>query len=224
MPDTSDRTALLDAAELLFARSGVYGASLREVTLAAGVRNKSAIQYHFGTRDGLVRAMLARRGETLRMRRALVLEQLVVDGLEADPRSMCRAVVDPYCKFLGDGVGALSYLVVVREVVGDPRYAYEELPTLFSDPVLPALIARLIAAVDAPADVGAERALVAVSSVIGSVADRARRQLHEASPRPVSPVPIFVGNLLDMLTAAVTAPVHPSTLAFSGPPAKATLR
>lgn len=212
MPELSDRDALIDVAERLFARSGVHGVSLREVTLAAHVRSKSAVQYHFGGRDGLVRAVLARRGETLRVRRALFLEHLVVAGTDAEPRSLCQAIVEPYCEFLDDGPGALSYLVIVREVLGDPQYAYEDLPLVFSDPLLPALLSRLVHPLQLPAPVAAERLLVAVSSVTGSVADRARRQLDETSSRPMSPVPLFVANLVDMLEAAVLAPADPATM------------
>ncbi len=216
MPELSDRDALIDVAERLFARSGVHGVSLREVTLAAGVRSKSAVQYHFGGRDGLLRAVLARRGETLRVRRALFLEQLVVAGADTEPRALCRAIVEPYCEFLDDGPGALSYLVIVREVLGDPQQPYEELPSMFSDPLLPVLIARLLHPLGLPEPVSAERALVAVSSIVGSAADRARRQLDDTAVRPVSPVPLFVSTLVDMLASALLAPVDPATMHAAG--------
>ncbi len=216
MPELSDRDALVDVAERLFARGGIHGVSVREVTLAADVRSKSAVQYHFGGRDGLVRAVLARRGETLRVRRAMFLEQLVVGGSDAEPRALCQAIVEPYCDFLDDGLGALSYLVIVREVLGDPQYAYEDLPSVFSDPLLPALLARLLHPMQLPDALAAERSLVAVSSITGAVADRARRQLDDTSPRPMSPVPLFVANLVDMLESAVLAPVDPATMRSVG--------
>ena len=55
--DTRDR--ILDAAEQLFAEHGVEGASLRQITREADV-NIAAIHYHYGSRDGLVRAVLDR--------------------------------------------------------------------------------------------------------------------------------------------------------------------
>lgn len=213
MPENgSDRVALLDTAELLFASRGINGPSLREVTLVAGVRNKSAVQYHFGDRSGLLRAVLARRGETLRVRRALSLEQLLVDGTEHRLRSLCRAIIEPYCEFLGDGPGAMSYLIVANEVLGDPSRSYDDLQADFNDPLLPELIVRLVAEMDLPAPIAAERTLVAMSSVIGSVADRARRQLDRTAIRPVAPVDLFVSNLVDMLAAAVSAPADQTTL------------
>ncbi len=55
---TKDR--ILDVAEAVFAETGIKAASLRHVTSAAGV-NLAAVNYHFGSKDGLVRAVLLRR-------------------------------------------------------------------------------------------------------------------------------------------------------------------
>lgn len=213
MPDPSDRSALIDVAELLFARDGVHGVSLRELTRAAGVRNKSAVQYHFDDRDGLLRAVLARRGEALRLRRAVAFEQLVVDGVDHETRPVCRAIVEPYCELLDQGIGALSYAVIVREIFNNPRYRYEELPGLVGEQLLPELFRRLLHPLDLPETLRHERLLAAISTLIGSVADRARRQLDDASHQPAGSVALFTSNLVDMLGAGITAPAHPDTLA-----------
>lgn len=54
------RTALLDAAERLFAESGVAEVSDRRVAEAAGNTNHSAVRYYFGGREGLLKALMAR--------------------------------------------------------------------------------------------------------------------------------------------------------------------
>jgi len=56
LPD-APKVALILAAELLFARDGIEGASLREIAAQAGQRNHHAVQYHFGSRDTLVQAV-----------------------------------------------------------------------------------------------------------------------------------------------------------------------
>jgi len=74
--DTRER--LLDAAERIFAERGFEGASMRAVTQAAGT-SVSAANYHFGSKEALLRATLLRRVGPLNDRR---LERL--DALEAE--------------------------------------------------------------------------------------------------------------------------------------------
>ena len=46
------REKLIDEAARAFAEHGVYGASLIDITRRAGQRNRGALHYHFGSRDG----------------------------------------------------------------------------------------------------------------------------------------------------------------------------
>ena len=52
---------LLDVAERLFARRGIDAVSLREIVRESGQNNLSAAHYHFGSRQALMGALLARR-------------------------------------------------------------------------------------------------------------------------------------------------------------------
>lgn len=56
--EPSSRERLQRAAERLFARDGIHRVTLREINQLAGQRNRSALHYHFGSRDGLVIAIL----------------------------------------------------------------------------------------------------------------------------------------------------------------------
>jgi AcrR family transcriptional regulator len=82
---TSSKTRrdLLDAAERLFADHGVHRASLRSITKEAGA-NLAAVHYHFGSKEGLVRAVLDRRLGPLNRRRLELLEE-AERGHEGDP-------------------------------------------------------------------------------------------------------------------------------------------
>ena len=57
-PTVSTRENLLDVAARLYSERGVFQVSLSEIVRAAGQRNASAIQYHFGDRDALLVALL----------------------------------------------------------------------------------------------------------------------------------------------------------------------
>ena len=69
--DTRER--LIRAAEKLFAERGVSGVSLREINREAGAKNAVAVQYHFGDRDGLLRAVLAKHWPDVEARRHALL-------------------------------------------------------------------------------------------------------------------------------------------------------
>ena len=81
----STRDRLLTAAERLIAESGVEAVSMRAVTEAAGV-SVSAANYHFGSKDALVRETLWRVLEPMNDRRLAGLDELEsagVPGVEA---------------------------------------------------------------------------------------------------------------------------------------------
>src|SRR5512145_2556330 len=64
-PTTDTRQRLLDAAEALFARRGLAGTSVREITEAAGA-NLAAINYHFRSKENLYIEVFLRRMAQMR--------------------------------------------------------------------------------------------------------------------------------------------------------------
>src|ERR1700730_7444676 len=71
----SCREAIMDTAEELFAERGLDGVSLREINTVAGY-GAAALHYHFETRDGLVRALLARAQPPMFADREAAFERL----------------------------------------------------------------------------------------------------------------------------------------------------
>lgn len=59
MENGDSRARLREAALDLFGRQGVQGTSTRSILKAAGLRNPSAISYHFGSKAGLVEDLVA---------------------------------------------------------------------------------------------------------------------------------------------------------------------
>ena len=60
MPKTDTKTRILDTAERLFAQKGFDAVSLRNIIASARV-NLAAVHYHFGSKQALIHAVIARR-------------------------------------------------------------------------------------------------------------------------------------------------------------------
>lgn len=209
----STRTAVLRAAEQLFAVSGIEGPSDREIIARAGVGNKSAISYHFGSRRGLVDAILADHGEVLRVRRALAYEQLAVGRDSHDLLGLCRVIVEPYASFLAEERSQWAFLAVAQMVLEDPREDPMGLPERFHDPLLTVLALQILDHLSLPEMLGAERARVGVGHVIASLGARARQQLAGIGGWTLAPLDLFTSNLVDMLHGSLVAP--PSSAAVA---------
>lgn len=80
--DTKER--ILDAAEKLFAAEGLSRTSLRAITLEAGV-NVAAVHYHFGSKEVLLEAVLARRVAPMNSERVAELERIEAQARPAPP-------------------------------------------------------------------------------------------------------------------------------------------
>ena len=128
------KTAILDAAERLFAERGVGGVSVRSVLAEAGV-NAALAHYHFGGRSGLIREVLRRRVEPLNEKRlellAAVESEAGPDGptLEAGLRAFFAPLVD-----LLDEHPDFARLLGQLHVAADPELR-ESFLRLFGDVV-----------------------------------------------------------------------------------------
>lgn len=94
--DLSDTLAtkarILDAAERLFADRGFDATSLRRITAEADV-NLAAVNYHFGSKAGLLEAVFRRRVEPLNTERLARLEALQHDR---DGRPAVEAILKTF--------------------------------------------------------------------------------------------------------------------------------
>jgi len=89
------RARLVEVAERLFAERGISGVSLRDVSAAAGQRNHSAAQYHYGDRAGLVAAVFEARMGLVNERRVEHLNRLDELGFRDDIPALVAALVEP---------------------------------------------------------------------------------------------------------------------------------
>ncbi|MCP3964112.1 MAG: TetR/AcrR family transcriptional regulator [bacterium] len=94
------KLSLLDAAEALIAEHGLAGASMRAITSRAGT-NLAAANYHFGTKEELARAVIARHFGPVNAERLRLLDEAEREAGVGAPRleSLVRAFVGPVVRF-----------------------------------------------------------------------------------------------------------------------------
>ena len=83
------------AAERMIAVHGVGGVSLRQINEAAGHKNSAATHYHFGSRHGLIQAVLAYRMTAIEARRTAIVETLNDRPSGPDTRDLVSALAHP---------------------------------------------------------------------------------------------------------------------------------
>lgn len=89
------RTALIEAAERLFAQAGVEGVSIRQIGAAIGSLNTTVVAYHFGSKDALIEAVFLHRLPAIEDRRAELLAEFTATGRSATPAALMRIFALP---------------------------------------------------------------------------------------------------------------------------------
>ena len=112
---TRDRVFL--AAERLFAQNGFQAVSVRDITAEAGV-NLAAVNYHFGSKDGLLFEIFRHRSAELNRTRARLLHEAAdKHGGKPPLRAILEALLAPPVSWLdpaGDRLIAVQFLIRAR--------------------------------------------------------------------------------------------------------------
>jgi len=205
-PDASKtRAALLDAAARAFARDGVFNASLIDITRQAGQGNRAALRYHFGSRDGVLCAVIQRHAEFLAHREGELLD---VAKRQAGLEAVVEALVRPAAELADSGWRGRCCLLIIAELTGEDREQYSpELQAVLAstggDDVFALLTERTGHLTD---ELRTERFSLMVMFILRAIADRARILERRARHgRPQLAHEPFVANLVAMAAAALDA-------------------
>ncbi|MBE1534427.1 TetR/AcrR family transcriptional regulator [Actinomadura algeriensis] len=197
---SATRERLLHAGARRFAVDGIDAARTREIVAHAGQSNDSAITYHFGSRAGLLEAILRAgvdRMETVRR----------TDLDPADLPGIVTAIVAPTAAELRTDHGR-DFLRITAQLAGRAGIRDHRLPRLLHGTNLARQLELLETACRAA--LPEPHALERISNVIGflttALADRAVR----GDQRTLLGHDAFVTDLTAMLTAALQAPVQTS--------------
>lgn len=182
------RIAILNATERLVAERGAQ-VPLRDIAVAAGQRNNSAVNYYFGNRQELIEAVVRRRLEPMERERRLMLDALDPDAA-GDVHALLRVLVLPftmvdsdcYAQFLR---AAAVYLPTDTDHAGGSAWG-EVLDRL----------ARAIPTADS--SVRRRRLAALGTTMFALLADRERSSSSIGD----------VGDIISMLAAMLTAPLR----------------
>jgi AcrR family transcriptional regulator len=129
------KSALVRAAERLFAEKGLGGVSVKEITRAAGARNESALHYHFGDLDALIREVFANRYRDIERARIARLAELRVGEKSVSIEAVLEASMAPFMAACLQEDGRL-YARFCVQLATDPRF---DIADLISDIGMPSL-------------------------------------------------------------------------------------
>lgn len=193
-PGSDTRDRILRAAERLFAARGIDAVSLREVNREAQQHNTGAVQYHFGDRDGLLKAVVDRHRNDSEPRRHALLDQYEEQG-DDDLRALAAALVQPIAAKLGDADGGRAYLQIAGQYYARPV----SFARLFPEREPANSMTRWNGILDTmtPSPRLAQRA----ASIRFTFAELARRAAEEPSDEDR----LFVSHLVDLVTALLAS-------------------
>lgn len=141
------RLALTLTAERVFAQEGVSNTPLRRITQAAGQKNESAIQYHFGSREAMIQAILELRTTVVNAdrERMLEVERARADGRPLSARAIARCLAEPLADHLRRSGGDSHYIRFLAQLWLD-RPMWRKLENKAQDSGVIACLAALEAA------------------------------------------------------------------------------
>ena len=190
------RSRLLATARRLFAERGLDAVSLREVVRDAGIKHATAVQYHFGDREGLMAAILAEHETRVDMRRNAMLDNYEADAVH-DCRTVAAIMVRPLARELEDLDGRY-YLRICAQVLQRPTSVYSETETSIwrwrrhAEEFLPA---------------GAAELHPRYSALAFTVNELARRAVAPARRDDQ----LYVSRIIDVVSSIISCPMSPET-------------
>lgn len=197
------KTKLILAGERLFAEGGINGVSMREIASKAGQGNHFAVQYHFGSRDGLVQAIFDFRMNQMEPMRGAMLAELKARQYTKDAWSILEIILLPQLHLDGGANRCygnfLSQYLLRQEWVEFGIFGHEAPPNLHR------ALQLLRERVDYLPDVVAQRRLVNVSLMFLNLLVRHGRSDGERTPETFENA---LADTMEQIVAAMCLPLR----------------
>ncbi|PXY33200.1 TetR family transcriptional regulator [Prauserella sp. PE36] len=201
---SATREAILAAAERLYAEHGVFAVSNRQISEAAGQGNNAAVNYHFGTKTDLVRAIVRKHhDQTERIRERMVSEL----GDSTETRDWVTCLVRPPIEHLAELGTPTWYGRFSAQLMTEPSLRDITSEESLTSPTLVRAIDGLNRCIpELPVEVRMERGDMVRQLMVHTVAER-ERALAEGSPTPRSTWHAAASGLIDAIVGLWHAPV-----------------
>jgi AcrR family transcriptional regulator len=204
------RERLLRAAETLFAQKGIAYTPAREIVRAAGQRNESALQYHFGGLEGLIDALWAERGVQVNVEREAMTAGLLTargDGVKPDARQLCALGLLPAVRLARRDPQFHEFLKVVGQLAFTPREQLAQASRRYELSSVTSLVHAIRGALDVPAALLDRRLDLMSRFAMIALSQRARAgESFEGADAE-----LWVESVLDAMTAILAGPVSGET-------------
>jgi AcrR family transcriptional regulator len=119
MATEQTRARILETAERMFAQRGFEATSVRALTKDADV-NLAAVHYHFGSKEGLIEAVLRRRIEPMADERMRGFHMLAAQD-QIEVRDVIRAFVEPAVRLSRDRSGGQHLMPMLVRTYTEPN-------------------------------------------------------------------------------------------------------
>lgn len=166
------REALMAVAQELYAKRGIDSVSLNEIMAQAGQKNRNAMQYHFGNRDGLLQAIVDKHASIIYEIRSDFIT-LVKDSNLSSAEIAARVFVEPIALYIEKYPEGVHYVKILSQlaVLNTPAiYGFQTSPIrLTMDPVHQKLTEQAVSHLSSAE--AKRRIFLTVGMVFHSIAD-----------------------------------------------------
>lgn len=199
------RVAIMEAAEQLFGDEGIEAVAMRTISVAAGQKNTSSVQYHFKDRDRLLQAIFIYREGQLDTMRAELLEEGRLQGRLGDVRWLLRVIFYPEYRHYIDK-GGLPYVRLHAQYLANLRPRGIPHPVDYDCPSTTAYRKAITLLQEILSELSNEEFFLRLESVgalfLGALIQHSARQADRRALRPA-----LFAILLEMMTAAMTVSI-----------------
>lgn len=210
MTQVDTQTRILDCAEQMFAREGFHNTSLRNLTTSAQV-NLASVNYHFGSKEELLQAVIERRMLPLNEIRQKKMEAIMdrAQAFQALPSAadLLQAFIVPTLEFQNSSPGARDFSTLIGRSLSEPDETVRHCFLSLALPIFKILFTNLQQALP---HIPPSILLTRLQFIMGTMSHVMCMSNHNVFQRPGFPAPLDQKDLIDQLLKFIGAGLETS--------------